>query len=355
MKRQQIKMKSIFTFFLFVSTLFCLPNEGRAQENESLFSASEPIEIKLSFSIEELKQSESDTVYFPSVLHYKTQGSDWDSLEVLVRARGNSRRTRCDFPPIRIKIEEEVSRNTLFEGEKALKLVVPCEEFNSYLALVRKEYLIYKFYEEITPYHFKTTSVNLGLTDESKRKPKTYELPAFLIEDDDKTAERFGGQITDLRIIRPDLFNDTASLKQDIFAFMVGNTDWSNTTQHNVKVMEREDQKLVAIPYDFDQAGFVDAPYAKPYDRLPIESTKERLYLGVCQDPELLAFVKSIFLSKESKIMGLIEGLNDEIPKGQVKEAERFISKFFEILKDDEELQKQIIDNCVPYSLGQED
>ncbi len=353
MKRLKLKMKSGITFLLFLVTLIGSRGQIRAQANETLFSTSEPVEIKLGFSIEELRLSESDTVYFPSILHYKTQGSDWDSLEVLVRARGNSRRTRCDFPPIRIKIEEEASKNTLFEGEKALKLVVPCEEFNNYLALVRKEYLIYKFYEEVTPYHFNTTSVNLSLTDTEGRKPKTYEIPAFLIEDDDKTAERFGGQITDLRIIRPDLLNDTTALIQDIFAFMVGNTDWSNTTKHNVKVMEREGQKLVPFPYDFDQAGFVDAPYAKPYDHLQIESTKDRLYRGICRDAELMAYAKAIFLSKESNIMGLVNSLENEIPKSQFKEASKFMSEFFEILKDDKEFQKQITDNCQPYSLGE--
>jgi hypothetical protein len=89
-------------------------------------------------------------------------------------------------------------------------------------------------------------------------------LTSFLIEDDDKTAKRFDAKISDSKLVRPNLVNDTVALKQDFFSFMIGNTDWSNTVQHTIKVIERKDSKVIPLPYDFDMSGFVSAPYT-PY------------------------------------------------------------------------------------------
>lgn len=335
------------SILLLFSSIFLIGNVF-ALQSSSLFGTETALEIEMATSLKDLKLSESDTVFFPSFLRYRTENSDWDSVEVELRARGNSRRTRCDFPPIRIKIKKKASKNTLFEGEKALKLVVPCEASESFNDLVHKEFLIYKFYEQISPYHFQTRFVNLSLTDTRGRKSKTYQLSAFVIEDDDKTAKRFDGEIADFKIIRPNLVNDTAALKQDFFSFMVGNTDWSNTSQHNVKIMERDDQKVVPIPYDFDMAGFVGAPYAVPYDYLPISTVQERLYRGICRDPELVDYVKNLFLMKEEEMLAIVQTLENEIQAKQYKVASNYISEFFEIIKDEKEFEAQIVSQCIP-------
>ena len=319
-----------------------------AMQSSKIFATEIPLEMEMATSLSELKLSESDTVYFSSFLRYRTETGEWDSLRVGLRARGNSRRAKCGIPPVRIKIDKKDSKNTLFEGEKALKLVLPCEDSESYLDLINKEYLCYKFYEQVSPYYFHTRLVKLKLTDKRGRKSKTYELTAFLIEDDDKTAKRFDGEISDLNIVRPNLVNDTIALKQDFFSFMIGNTDWSNTSQHNVKIMERKDSNLVPLPYDFDLSGFVSAPYALPYNYLPIETVQERLYRGICRDPELLDFVKKEFLSKEEEFNQILGTLENKIKTSQYKEAKNYISGFFEIIKDEEQLESQILSKCIP-------
>jgi len=80
-------MKSLIAFFLLISTFIWASDKSFAQAKESLFANSGKIEFQLSTSIEELRLSESDTVYFPSILRYRTEGSEWDSLEVLLRAK----------------------------------------------------------------------------------------------------------------------------------------------------------------------------------------------------------------------------------------------------------------------------
>jgi hypothetical protein len=256
-------MKNKFQlFFLLILNFGFFHTKVVAFQSSPLFSDQKPLEVELVASLEELKQSKSDTVFFSTLLRYQMDNGEWDSLEVSLRARGNSRRAKCLFPPIRVKIKKKDSKNTIFSDDKALKLVVPCEYSFSYNDLIMKEYICYKFYETVTPYHFKTRLVNLTLTDIKNRKRKTYNLRAFIIEDDDKVARRFDAKISKARMIMPNSINDTIALQQDFFALMIGNTDWSNTSQHNVKILERKEGNRIPVPYDFDLSGFVSAPYA---------------------------------------------------------------------------------------------
>ncbi len=341
-------MRSLLSYILIFFFVAFWSGQLAAFQSSTLFSFDSHLEIELATSLNDLRQAKSDTVFFDSILRFKSEDGSWDSIQVELRARGNSRRTRCDFPPVRIKIAKKEAENTIFEGEKALKLVLPCEDSEPFYDLIAKEFLCYKFYEEISPYYFNTRLVNLTLTDTRGRKSKSYQLTAFLIEDDDKTAKRFDGKISDSKLVRPNLINDTVALKQDFFSFMIGNTDWSNTVQHNVKVMERKDSKVIPLPYDFDMSGFVSAPYAVPYDYLPIKTVQERLYRGICREPELVQYVRDYFLKKEQVLNEILETLQSEIQTSQYKMARNYISEFFQIIKDDEQFEAQILSKCTP-------
>lgn len=345
-------MKNKFQlFFLLILNFGFFHTKVVAFQSSPLFSDQKPLEVELVASLEELKQSKSDTVFFSTLLRYQMDNGEWDSLEVSLRARGNSRRAKCLFPPIRVKIKKKDSKNTIFSDDKALKLVVPCEYSFSYNDLIMKEYICYKFYETVTPYHFKTRLVNLTLTDIKNRKRKTYNLRAFIIEDDDKVARRFDAKISKARMIMPNSINDTIALQQDFFALMIGNTDWSNTSQHNVKILERKEGNRIPVPYDFDLSGFVSAPYALPYDYLPIKTVQERLYRGICRDIELVNYVKNQFLMNEKIFQETMGSFQKEINSNEFKVARNYLSGFFDILKNESEFNEQVLSKCIPYNI----
>jgi hypothetical protein len=306
------------------------------------------MEIALATSLNDLRQAKSDTMFFNSMLRYKSEDGSWDSIRVELSTRGNSRRIRCDFTSVRTKIANKEARNTIFDGEKALKLVPPCEDSESFYDLIAKEFGYYKFYEKISPYYFNIRLVNLTLTATRGRRSKGYQLTSFLIEDGDKTAKRFDAKISDSKLVRPNIVNDTVALKQDFFSFMIGNTDWSNTVQHTIKVIERKDSKVIPLPYDFDMSGFVSASYAIPYDYLPIQTVQERLYRGICREPELVQYVRDYFLMKEQVLNEILGTLQSEIQTSQYIMARNYISEFFEIIKDDKQFEAQISSKCIP-------
>ena len=52
-----------------------------------------------------------------------------------------------------------------------------------------QEFIAYKLYEKISPYHFKTRMVEIEFL--SKNKIIVHNLKGFLIEDDKRVADRF--------------------------------------------------------------------------------------------------------------------------------------------------------------------
>ncbi|GMQ26035.1 hypothetical protein Aoki45_27170 [Algoriphagus sp. oki45] len=330
----------------FASSLF-----GR--QKDVLFEDEQPLELELTTQFKSLKGSESDTVYFPTFLKYKNESGATDSVPVDVRARGNSRRAQCFFMPLWLKIPKGNSKNTPFQGNRSLKLVLPCQEWEEYEELVAKEFMAYKLYEVVSPIHFRTRRVDLTLTDQQNRRKRNYTILSFVIEDVDEVAKKHDAKKINSGIIFPHLINDTLAMKQDFFSYMIGNTDWSNTTQHNVRMLDlKQEEKHVPVPYDFDYAGFVNAPYAVPYDYLPIKSVTERLYRGVCRNPELTQWVKNDFLAKEEQFFLVLEKFKSDLSAPAYQKAKAYLLEFFEILKNEEAFQSQMISTCQEYKVG---
>ena len=72
---------------------------------------------------------------------------------------------------------------------------------------------------------------------------------------------------------------------------MIGNTDWTVPVFHNnvLIISQGNLQGLgsgIAVPYDFDYSGLVDANYAVPSDQLNLPSVLDRRYLGICRSEE---------------------------------------------------------------------
>lgn len=326
--------------------------ESIAFQNSPLFSTEKPLEMELVTSLSELRQSESDTTFFSAKMRYKNDEGLWDSLEVELRARGNTRRSMCYFPPLRVKIKKKKSKNSLFSGDKSLKLVLPCQLANSFNGMIVREYMCYKLYENITPYHFGTRLVNLTLIDQNDRKSKTHNMMAFFIEDDDKVANRFQLKVSNSKTVIPGTIHDSTAVRQDFFAFMIGNTDWSNTGQHNVKMLVDKNKVNFPLPYDFDMAGIVGAPYAIPYDYLPIKTVQERLYRGLCRDPELIQFVRNQYMALEPKMMEIMDQYEAQLNAPDFKRAKNYLADFFEILKNEKLFNQQILSKCQPYNFS---
>jgi hypothetical protein len=120
-----------------------------------------------------------------------------------------------------------------------------------------------------------------------------------------------------------------------IFNYMIGNTDWSVPNQHNIQVFSLLNpsytSRNIAVPYDFDHSGLVDAHYAYPFKELPIESVRDRLYLGVCRNEETMKNAIRAFSDKKDDFYRIIQEfpyLSTPSKKQMINYLNSFYSKF---------------------------
>ena len=312
-----------------------------------LFSEESPLPIKMKYSNKQMRKETNDSTYLESVLEYQDMDGDWKTLDVKLRARGNFRRDFCFFPPVKIKIKKKKAKGTLFEGNKELKLVLPCllnKHRNDY---VLKELLAYKLYEVISPFHFKTRQVALQLTDQKGKKEKEHEVMAFLIEDIDRVAERHNANKLK-RVVHPLQQDNICSIQNDFFQYMIGNTDFSVAYQHNEKLIFVTGRKAIPIPYDFDMSGLVNTSYSVvsqvQNEVLSIEKVTERLFRGFKRDESVFEFIRQDLLGKKGAILQVMDDyaaqFND--PR-QYEIARSFIEEFFVVLHNEDKFQKEIL------------
>ena len=367
----------LYFFFLCVSGLQAQKINDKMFNKgiSSLFINEESLSLKFSYSNKKMRKEASTESYIRSYLSYK-QNDTWDSIPVELRARGNFRRTNCYFPPIKLKIKSSISKGTLFEGYKKMKVVLPCMLQKRSNDDVLKEYLAYKLYEPISPAHFKTRLVALEFTDDprkkeaddplasifmefrkrnlstqndsvfARRKPRTYQMKAILIEDIKNVAQRNEAKVLD-RFVHPLAQNAVAATRNAFFQYMIGNTDFSTAYGHNQKLLF-QNSKATPLPYDFDMSGLVDASYAVVSNinnqELPITDVTQRLYRGFKRDHRIAQQVRSEFLSQKEQLLGVVE--NHKALFEDVKtyhKTKKYVLSFFSVLENDEKFRAEIL------------
>lgn len=332
--------------FLSVFLIFCLIASAEVFAQERLFDSGEPLAIELKFSIKQLKAETGDSTFMDSQMIFESSPGQKDTVDIEIRTRGNFRLENCFYPPMRLKMKKKAAENSVFQGNRNLKLVLPCSKSKSADSFLGKEYLAYRLYEEVAEYTFQTRLLKVTFTDLDNKKGETVELLGFFIEDDDEVADRFGGKILDDKKIIPTLMEDTATVRHDFFQLMIGNTDWSGLFQHNEKVLMLDEKTIVPLAYDFDMTGLVNPPYAQVNNNIGIERVTDRLYRGFCRDPELMQAVRAEILAKENRIMETIEQNKQYYDEAAAKASRQYLKEFFDLLKSDRMFEQKVLNAC---------
>lgn len=342
--------------YILLAFILSLPISTHSQNSKNsdtekltlgLFDEQNILPIKLKYSNKKLKRETNDSIYIKSNLLYQKPDKSWDSLNVELKARGNFRRDNCYFVPIKISIKKKDYKNTKFEGHKKLKLVVPCLLEKDKNDNIIKEYIAYKIYETMSPYHFKTRLVNIELTEQRGKREKLHSLKGLLIKDDKKIAKQFDGKIVK-RSIHPMAQEELNSIRNEFFQFMIGNTDFSNFKQHNAKLIYI-DKKIYPIPYDFDMSGLVNTSYSFVSEKLSsksnINSVTKRMYRGFKRNTLLIEQVRKEYIKNKDKLMQLIDSLESQFEnKKEFENAKKYIQVFFNILMNEKKYKSEILD-----------
>lgn len=347
-------MKKILVFIVYIICLLPL-NTGIYGQDETgveipdpeslLFRDKDPLPVQLRYSNKDIKRETNDSTYLESMIWFRQDGQ-WDSLPVNLRARGNFRRKTCYFAPLKLKIKKSKSEGTLFMGNEKLKMVLPCQLDRNTSDYILKEYLAYRLYECVAPYHFKTRLTEVSLFDQRRRREVDHRFYGFFIEDMDHLCDRYEGKEVG-RLIHPLQQDDLASIQNAFFEYMIANTDYSTKQQHNQKLLFTN-KRIIPVPYDFDMSGLVNAPYATVTNIQNLSGSitrvTDRIYKGYERDTALLQEVRAVYIDKRQEMIRELEELEPmfEDPL-QYREAKDFLESFFEILKDDKKFEREIL------------
>ena len=61
------------------------------------------------------------------------------------------------------------------------------------------------------------------------------------------------------------------------------------------------------VPYDFDFAGMVDAPYATPPAAIPLSSVRVRRYRGYCRHNDAAITAAGELVAKRAQLLAVLE------------------------------------------------
>src|SRR3954466_8246595 len=129
--------------FVIIALLFISVLSFAQTSSDALFSVQPPLNLAVTVSLKKVSGTKGDTIYTAHKLYYSKQNGTKDSIHIGLKARGNFRLKNCYFPPMSVKIEKKDAKGTLFEGNKKLKLVLPCDNGKGSNDLILRESLCY--------------------------------------------------------------------------------------------------------------------------------------------------------------------------------------------------------------------
>lgn len=276
-------------------------------------------------------RADSLAVRHPATLTYldSIRGGN-QTLPVAVMVRGNFRRnaTNCAFPPLYLDFPKKKTRETPFAGLNKLKLVTHCQG-DEY---VLREFLLYKLYNLLTAVSFRARLARVAYVDSLRKRP-TETRWAFLIEDDGEVLRR--NQLAERPQGLPATEADSLSMvRLAVFEFMIGNIDWSVAYRHNIRLgTPRAGGRPLPMPYDFDHAALVDAPYAQYADRSGEDAMPTRAYRGPLYPGWLLKQVFAEFIALKPQIYTVYQ-TEKRLNRGYIAQSITYLDSFYALIRD---------------------
>ncbi|MEX0707439.1 MAG: hypothetical protein WD078_05700 [Woeseia sp.] len=340
-----------------MAILLCCPAVAAGEQfaPQPLFASHDTLAVRITAPLAAIQRERDSGDYHDGTFEFQDVSGTPHILDLKLRARGNYRRRAdtCRFPPIRLNFRKSQVDGGLFDGQDKLKLVTHCHLQNTrYEQFILKEYLAYRILNELTDKSFSVRLLRIQWVDTDSPQDSV-ERYGFLIEDDDRLADRLGYDAVDSPGISPTELDPDHAASVAAFQYLIGNTDYSlirGTAEdgccHNAVLLGKGDQRYLSVPYDFDFAGLVNAPYAEPNPSLRIRSVRTRLYRGYCDVNDALEPALQTLRGKRTDILALIrqqEGLDDR----SRDQSLRYVEDFYKAIDKPATIKRRMLSRCI--------
>lgn len=344
--------------WLLATAAWCLlvtaSNAASNGDPDPLFQSFDALEVRIAAPFATLLSDRPDEVDIDGKFQYMDEAGELTEIDVGVRTRGRFRRNKdvCPFPPLRLNFKASQTKGTLFHKQNKVKLVTHCRDRSSrYEQALLSEFLAYRILNELTDISFRVRLLRITYSDTEGRSRDRIRY-AFLIEHKDRLAKRTALSPIDLERTRVSALQPGYLNLISMFHYLIGNTDFSPIAGadefccHNHELLGAEGELLFSVPYDFDQAGLVNAPHASPNPRFRIRTVRNRLYRGRCANNGHLDATIALFAGKREAILELID--EQEQVDGKVRKAmTKYLTSFFETIDSPKRVQSQFVKKCL--------
>jgi hypothetical protein len=337
------------------SLMLLAPVNVHAADADPLFSDNSILEVTITAPFKQIMQERSDEEYVEATLQYMAANGVSDSLDIGIRARGEYRMRGdvCQFAPLRINFKKKQLDETVFDKQDKLKLVTHCQNNSKkYEQTVISEYLAYRVLNLMTDASFRVRLMRIRYIY-SDDENNTEERYAFFIEHKGRLAKRL--ELTEIEVPKtnPQSIQAEYGNLVSVFQYLIGNTDFSSVAArpgslccHNHVLFGSDKPPFWSIPYDFDQAGFVNAPHATSNPRFKLRSNRQRLYRGRCLNQHILPDTLALYLDKREEIEALIN-TQAELEKSTRSSILGFVKSFYKTLDSEKRIERQLVKACI--------
>jgi hypothetical protein len=317
-----------------------------ARAPAAIYAADSVLPLTLAFDVRAVKRDRRDEPEWRGAV-LTIAGADGAPVELpaRVRARGVFRRKLCVFPPLRLDIVRGKAAGTPAAGIGRPKLVTHCRGDRRFEQYLYEEYLIYRSYAVLTPIAFQARLARITYADSGGATPEA--RPAILVEDADRMAARNGLQILEAEGARARDLDAFQGALFGVFQYLVGNTDWSISTLHNVELAQRAGT-VFPVPYDFDWSGVINAHYATPNPVLRLRSVTQRLYRGYCEHNAELPRVLALFLERREALLALWREPPPGYDPARARRAVEYLEEFYREIQDPAKAFRALEEACRP-------
>ena len=317
-------------------------------EARPLFSRSDPIAVTITaeFRVINKDHDPKSSKRYPGELKHVRADGRVDAIPVKLSARGHVRRLArtCDYVPLRVEFSKESLKDTVFDGQSTLKLVVQCRDGGEYDQYILREHFAYRIFNLVTSRSLRTRLARVTYVDSTTGTVMGTRYAMFLVHDSD-VARRMEGRSVELQRVQfKEVDADTLETMM-VFAYMIGNTDFSIYALHNVVLVQTPDLMLYTVPYDFDISGLVHPPYAIPMKSLPIKTVDDRLYRGPCQTMEQMGSVLARFTGTRAAVLDLLGSLTG-LNRGARQETRTFLEGFYSSVGNQGTVKRVFVEQC---------
>ena len=278
----------------------------------------------LELDLTDLINNKNTKTYFAGSL----TTADGKMLKVEVRSRGKFRRRICDVPPLKLKFSKKELKAKGLDTLNEIKLVVPCFDDPQGEDLLLREYVAYRMFERLSPYSVRARLVKVTFRDKHVEKVRN-PVYCLLVEHEEQIAARLKGTIVAEYGLKADTLQTEQAALNSVFEYMIGNTDWGLADARNVYLFKSAPgEKIHLIPFDFDFAGLVNAPYAIPKVDTGLKNVRERRLLAEGIPASALREAAEKIKGAQADIMAMCAA--EYLSKNTAKEMTKYMESFFE-------------------------